>query len=136
MTPYQTHSALLKGSNWEEVLSKTRHIFRKIQLKSRRKSYLRSAYFHKEKVFFDYFWIHLSQKNRKIRTKRLKYFLAAIELIEYCRHEPVSKENPNARGEIFHRFYGLTKEKHLFCVQIKEMKQTGSKYLMSIFPPG
>lgn len=136
MIPYQTHLPLLKGSDWQEILSKARHIFRKIQLKSRRKAYLRSAYFNKEKVFFDYFWIHLSQKNRKIRTKRLKYFLAAIELIQHGRHEPISRENPNISGEILHRFYGLTRENQLFCVQIKEIKRTGAKYLMSIFPPG
>lgn len=136
MIPYQTHSSLLKGSDWQEILAKARHIFRKIQLRSRRKTYLRSAYFNKEKVFFDYFWIHFSQKNRKIRTKRLKYFSAAIELIEHGRHEPISKENPNGSGEILHRFYGLTRESQLFCVQIKETKRTGAKYLMSIFPPG
>jgi hypothetical protein len=78
------------NSDWQEILTKTRHIF------------------------------------RKIRTKRLKYFLAAIELIKCGRHEPLSKENPNISGEILHRFYGLTRENKLFCVQIKEIKRTGA----------
>lgn len=136
MTPYQTHTSLLQGSKWDEVILKARRIFKTIQQKSKRKPYVRSSYFNKNKIFFDFFWIHLSQKNRKIRTKRLKFFAAAIDLIEHNRYEPVSKENPNERGELLHRFYGLTKEKKLFCVQIKEDKKTGAKFLMSIFPPG
>jgi hypothetical protein len=69
------------------------------------------------------------------KTRRLQYFAAAIDLILNCRNSPVSKENPNAPAEILHRFYGLTQEKYLFCVQIKEIKSTGKKFLMSIFPP-
>ena len=46
----------------------------------------------------------------------------------------MSKENPNRRSEIVHRFAGITAEKDLFFVQIKEEKRTGQKWLMSVFP--
>lgn len=68
--------------------------------------------------------------------RRLKYFSAALELIQHSRFEPKSKENPNKPGEILHRFAGSTKGKELFFVQIKEDKQTGQKYFISVFPAG
>lgn len=68
--------------------------------------------------------------------RRLKFFAAAIELIQHSHFEPKSKENPNKPNEILHRFAGSTKEKELFFIQIKEDKKTGQKYLISIFPSG
>lgn len=66
--------------------------------------------------------------------RRLKCFPAALELIEKTRITPISKDNPNQRDEILHRFYGRTKEGDAFMVQIKEFKRTGQKYLISVFP--
>lgn len=68
--------------------------------------------------------------------RRLKYFPCAIELIQKSRFEPESKENPNKRTEILHRFTGVTKENDIFFVQIKEDKRTGQKWLISVFPLG
>lgn len=96
-------------------MKNVRFIYRTLESKSKRKPYIRSVYFKKDKIFFDYFWKHLSQKNRRIRTARLKYFHAALDLIKNTHHHPISKENPNRREEILHRFYGLTREKFLFC---------------------
>lgn len=64
----------------------------------------------------------------------MKFFACAIELIKKSKHEPVSKENPNKSGEILHRFAGSAKNDELFFVQIKEDKQTGKKFLISVFP--
>ena len=136
MIPYQTKSHLLAGTSSEELNKQVRYIYRKILAKSKRKPYVRSAYFKKDKIFFDYFWIHLNKKGRKLKTKRLRYFSAAVDLIQNCRNHPISKENPNEHDELLHRFYGLTVEKFLFCVQIKEEKRSGAKYFMSVFPPG
>lgn len=134
MIPYQSKVYLIAGSSLDEILIKVRGAYGSIRRKTKRRAYIRSAYFKKEKVFFDYFWIHLSQKNRKTKTIRLKYFLAAIDLIENNRQTPITKENPLKRSELLHRFYGSTKEKHLFCIQIKQEKKTGRKYFMSVFP--
>ncbi len=68
--------------------------------------------------------------------RRLKYFAAALELIQRSKFDPSSKENPNKPNEILHRFAGSTAEKELFYVQIKEDKQTGQKYFISVFPVG
>ena len=92
---------------------------------------MRSMYFKKEKIFFDYFWDHLRQKLPKERFRRLKYFKASIELIKNSRNQPILKENIGKK-EILYRFSGVTFEKESFFVQIKEDKK-GKKYLMSCF---
>ena len=108
---------------------------REIEKSSGKQPYVRSAYFKKEKVFFNYFWPHIFQKPPKERFKRLKYFKAAVELAKNSRNRPASKENPNKRGEILHRFAGLTRDKEVFFIQIKEDKKSKKKYFMSCFPP-
>jgi hypothetical protein len=55
-------------------------------------------------------------------------------LIQKTKFEPISKENPNKSGEIFHRFFGSTPDNEMFFVQIKEDKKTDQKYLISVFP--
>jgi hypothetical protein len=64
----------------------------------------------------------------------MKFFGCAIVLIKRSNFEPKSKENPNKPGEILHRFYGVTSENELFCVQIKEDKKKGQKFLISVYP--
>lgn len=134
MTPYQAKSNKLPGSNYFEMRTEALKIYKQLEGQTKRRLYVRSAYFHKEKIFFDYFWQHLWEKSPRDRVKRLPYFKAAIELIKYSRVKPVSKPNPNVRGEIVHRFAGITGGKKLFYVQIKESKK-GSKYFMSCFSP-
>lgn len=96
---------------------------------------MRSAYFNKSKIFLAIFWEHLfSKENWKDRVRRLRYFIAAVELLEKSRFEPRSKENPNKKGEILHRFTGITKDNVVFYVQVKENKNTGQKHLISVFP--
>ncbi|MEF3692337.1 MAG: hypothetical protein V3574_04775 [Candidatus Moraniibacteriota bacterium] len=114
------------------MLKNAFRLYNEIEKKTKRKTYLRSAYFKKEKVFFDYFKKHIFQKSPRERMKRLKYFKAAIELIKYSKNKPIIKENGK---EVFYRFAGMTKERELFYVQIKENKK-GEKYFMSCFPPG
>jgi len=138
MIPYPTKSYKLSGSNFKEVKRNALIIYKKITSSTKRRPYVRSAYFRskgkKQKIFFDYFWVHLSQKSFKERAKRLKYFKAAIEVIRKSRDHPASEDNPHKRGELLHRFAGLTKDGELFYVQIKEDKRSGKKYFMSCFP--
>ena len=82
----------------------------------------------------DFFWTHLFQKNHRERVRRLKFFAAAVELIKNSRNHPVTVENPHKKGELLHRFAGLTKEGELFYAQIKEDRRSGNKYFMSCFP--
>ena len=134
MIPYPTKVKKLPGTDYKEIHSEASAIFKQIKSKTKRRPYIRSAYFKKDKIFFDYFWHHLWQKSWKERIKRLKFFPCAIELIQNSRQIPTSKQNPNQKSEILHRFYGIAKDKELFIVQIKEDKRTDRKYLMSIFP--
>ncbi len=125
----------IPGKDFKSVNSRASEYYKKIKRRSKRRPYLRSAYFKKDKIFLEIFWQHLFLKeNWRDRVRRLKYFPAAIKLIEYSKHEPQSKENPNKRSEILHRFSGCTLENDLFHVQIKEDKKTSQKWLISIFP--
>ena len=135
MRVYQTKSRKIPGTNFSEVRHTALQLFKKIQRKSKRTPYVRSAYFNKEKVFLTIFLHHLyEKKDWKDRTRRLQFFETAIELIEKSRCLPRSVENPNKRSEWLHRFAGITPHKELFYVQIKEDKISGKKYLISFFP--
>ena len=135
MKVYHTKTTKLAGTDFREVHKKAFNLYQQIKKKTKRKPYVRSAYFKKDKIFLDLFWIHLfDKKNWRDRMRRLKYFPAAIELIRHTRFEPKSKENPNKSSEILHRFTGVTSENDLFFVQIKEDKKTSKKWLISVFP--
>lgn len=135
MKVYQVRTPRFGGTSFDEVIKKARAAFYPIEKGTKRRPYIRSAFFDKEKIFFDYFWQHLNQKPRRERIKRLAYFACAIELIQKSRQAPVDKQNPNRRKEVLYRFAGLTKEQELFFVQIKKDVKTGQKFLMSVFPP-
>jgi len=135
MIPYQTRTKKLSGTSYGEVIKKALFVFKEIERKTKRKPYIRSPYFKKEKIFFDYFWTHLRQKSPKERYKRLKYFNVAIEVIKNSKNKPSLRKNPNKNTEILYRFAGLTKEKELFFVQIKENTRSKKKYFMFCFSP-
>ena len=130
---YQTRLLKLSGTNLKELEKRAKDVFKEIKIRTKRKPYIRSAYFSKQKVFFDYFWQHLNQKRRRERRVRLQLVAVAIEVIKNSRNAPPSNDNPANRNEILHRFAGLTKDKRLFYVQIKEDKRRGHKYFMSAF---
>ena len=135
MQIYKSKINCLKGSSFNEVHKQAFHFYQKIKKKSKRRTYVRSAYFKKDKVFLAYFWQHLFEKNNwRDRIRRLKYFPAAIDVIQNSNFDPKSKENTNKQSEILHRFTGLTKDMNLFHVQIKENKSSGQKFLISVFP--
>ena len=131
---YQTKTKKLPGTNYLEVRKYALFILNQIKKRTKRRPYIRSAYFIKQKIFFDYFWIHLLQKNPEERTRRIKYFPCAIDLIKNSRITPISMENINNKNETLHRFTGKTKDGEVFFVQIKENKKNDKKYFMSCFP--
>lgn len=131
---YQTKTQKLSGTDYGDVYPKAREIFKQLKKKTKRRPHIRSAYFKNDKIFLDYFWEHLHQKNSRDRVRRLKLYPCALDLIRNSKQEPVSKENPNRTSEILHRFAGITPDKELFFVQIKENKKTGQKFLLSAFP--
>jgi len=133
MTSYQSKYKKITGTNLKEVSENAWIIYKEIVFKTKRQPYIRSAYFKKDKIFFNFFWDHLYQKSPKEKFQRLKYFKAAIDLIKNSNNKPISKQNPNKPKEILHRFIGKTKDGYLFCVQIKENKKSRKKFFISCF---
>lgn len=136
MKAYQSKFRKLPGTKYRQVYPVALNIFKQIKSKTKRKPYIRSAYFNKDKIFLDYFWQHLREKNLRDRTRRLKYYQCGLGLIRKSKIEPTSRQNPDRSSEILHRFVGLTKDKEIFFVQISENKKTDQKHFMSVFPLG
>lgn len=135
MALYKTKAHQLKATRYPDLIKEVRYIYHEIERRTRRKPYLRSAYFKREKIFFDYYWRHLDQKSPLERRKRLAYFKCGLELIAHSRFAPTTKPNPNRKNELLHHFGGVTPNNELFLVQIKEDLKTNHKYLMSIYAP-
>jgi len=134
MNYYQSKVRKLTGSNYAEIYPQAFEIYKAIRRRTKRKPNVRSSYFKKQKIFLDYFWEHLHQKNLGDKARRLKYYSCALDLIKNSKVTPTSKENPNKRYEVLHRFTGRTSDGDLFYVQIKEDKKTNQKYFISAFP--
>ncbi len=130
MQYYQTTSRKISGSNFNELRKKAERVFNEIKSRTKRKPYIRSAYFDKSKIFLDYFWEHFYSKNLGDRRRRIVFYIAALELIQNSHFVPQSKESPNNKNVIFHRFTGKTKDGYGFIIQIKEDKRSGQKYLI------
>jgi len=59
MIPYPTKIKKLPGTSYSEVRKSANDLFKQIKSKTKRRPYVKSAYFHKQKIFFDFFWVHL-----------------------------------------------------------------------------
>ncbi len=135
MKVYKTKTKQIPGSHFHIVHKRAYGLYAEIKKKSKRRAYIRFAYFNKDKIFLDFFWHHLFEKqNWRDRVRRLKYYGCALELIQNSRFKPNSTKDPNKFNETLHRFYGLTAENELFCVQIKENLKKKQKFLISAFP--
>lgn len=134
---YRTKSKKLAGSNYSEVHRKAFSLYSQIEKRSKRRAYLRSSYFNKDKIFLSIFWHHLEDKfNHKDKLRRVKFYPCALELMRNTKQAPESKENVDKKTEILHRFTGITPDNEIFFVQIKENKTNNQKHLISIFPLG
>lgn len=131
---YITRIKKYAGTNYGEVYAKAKFLYNKISSQTKRRPYIRSAFFKKEKVFLDLFWLHLAEKNKNDRLRRLRQYGCAIDLIQRSRAEPdlqISRERSN---EILYRFYGRNGSDEDFIVQIREDIKTKEKNFMSVFP--
>lgn len=115
-------------------MPQARQVFKALQKQTKRRPHVRSAYFNKDKIFFDYFWAHLQQKPPSERVRRLKYFPCALELLRHTRHDPLTFEEPERPSLILHRFAGKSPDGTLFYVQIKQEKRSGKRQCISVFP--
>ncbi len=135
MNQYIPRRNLLTGTSYHELERKARKLHSIIAHKTKRRAYIRSAYFGGRKVFIDSYWEHLMQKPKRERKERLRLYAASFETIENTRCAPTSRYNPNGNGDLLYRFYGVTKNNKEFCVQIKQDRRTGGLYFMSAFEP-
>ncbi|MDR0875963.1 MAG: hypothetical protein LBN12_07135 [Clostridiales Family XIII bacterium] len=107
---YRTKSSKISGRSYIDVERAARRHFKEIAQQSKRNPYIRSIYFQKDKIFLKIFWQHLMEKHEGDRKRRLKFYIAAIELLRYTTIDPDSRQNPNGRNEMVHRFAGETKD--------------------------
>ena len=134
MDIFRTSIKPLSGTSYSEIYPKALGIYKHIASKTKRRPYLRSAYFGKNKVFLDYFWEHMRQKNLRDRARRLMYYPCALDLIQNSRISPESKVNPNRKSEMLHRFTGMTTTNKIFHIQVKGNTKNNQKHLISVFP--
>lgn len=135
MQIFQSKYNQITGSSYSEIIKVARHEHRLIQKRTpKRQPYVRSQYFKRDKIFINDFWKHLEQKNWADRTRRLKLFRCAIDLIRHTLRDPEIKQKIDKRSELLYRFTGMTGDGKKFYVQIKEDKRTGRKDFLSVFP--
>lgn len=127
---YQCKSKPIPGRDYGDINRTARKIYNKIKNNTKRRPYLKSAYFKGDKVFFENFWPHLAQKNLKERKKRLKLFECGIELVQNSIKFPLHQIK--IKDVILYRFIGKVGNEY-FGVQIKEDLKKDQKFLMSIF---
>lgn len=135
MKVYRTKIGKIPGRRYIDIERAARDIHKQYARQTKRSPYIKSLYFDKEKIFIDLFWSHLNQKPRADRKRRLKYYAAAIDLLQNTRFDPVTRDNPNGKHETVYRFAGITPSEELFYVQVKRDESTSNKYFMSVFPP-
>lgn len=131
---YKTKVKKLVGTSYGEVYAKSKFIYKTITYKTKRRPYVRSIFFKKEKVFIDIFWTHLAEKNKNDRFRRLKQYNCGLDLLKNSRVIPTSKINKEKPGEILHRFKGINGNQEYFIVQVKENIKSKEKNFMSVFP--
>ena len=135
MQIYKTKIKKFSGTDFREVHEPAFGLYNEIKKKTKRRAYIRSAYFDKEKIFLDLFWHHLFEKsNWRDRVRRIRFFGCAVELIQNSHFKPNQAKNPNDHKEMFYRFYGTDANNEVFCVQIKKNLKKKQKFFISVYP--
>ncbi len=134
MEAYRTKAKKLHGHTYKDISSQANELYKREKSRTKRKPYIRSAYFKKDKIFLELFWQHLWQKNWRDRKRRVQFFACALDLLRHSHIDPISVQDPNDKSVMLHRFYGKDPNGAKFIVQVKEYKKTNQKWLMSVFP--
>ena len=133
MNVYNTKYPQLSRSSYNEVLKRARQEYNVIAHSTKRQPYIKSKYFSGEKVFLAVFWMHLMDKNQKDRTKRLRFYKAALDLLRNSQINPDTITSAEDQRMLLYRFYGITKDCSYFCVQVKEDTRTKRNDFTSVF---
>lgn len=133
MKVFKSSKSKISGTSFSEVRESADRTYRSIKARTKRTPYIKSKYFKGEKVFLTIFWSHLFEKQEKDRTRRLKFYNCAVDLIRNSTFNPITRENFQKKDEILHRFSGKSKDGGGFIVQIKENKRTKRKDFISVY---
>ncbi len=133
MDVFISKMTMLKGTSYKEVSVLARKYYNSIRTGTKRQPYVRSRFFHGDKVFIAVFWEHLAQKHQKERTRRLKFYVAALDLLRNTMTKPEVTASSAQHKYSFYRFYGITRDGTRFCVQVRADEKTGRKDFMSVF---
>ncbi len=131
---YHCQSLPLGGHRYADIMPQARALFRALQKKTKRRPYIRSAYFKKDKVFFEYLWTHLNQKSLPDRARRLRYLPCALEVLQKSRQDPITFVDSQDPDTIRHQFSGVAGDGSRFAVIVKQERASGRKHLLSLFP--
>lgn len=131
---YQCKAKPISGRRFVDVIPQARKLLRTVQKKTKRRAYIRSAYFHKDKIFFDFFWQHMLAKSAVDRARRLKYLPCALELLRSSRCDPLSFIDEYQPGIIKHEFKGRSPDGMNFSVIVQEDRKTNKKQLLTLYP--
>jgi hypothetical protein len=137
MKIYKSRVGKLPGSSYQELIKNARRIYHGIEKQTNRTPYIKSdkhSYFKGQKIFLNLYFVHLDQKSRIDRKRRLRYFEAGLDLLKHNTYAPLEKPNPNKSGEQLLRFAGVTPGDELFYVQVRKNSR-GNHYYMSVFAP-
>lgn len=137
MKIYQSKYGQLPGTTLDRAFRAAHKYHDTIKNRNpRRRPYVRSRYFKKDKIFLTLFWGHLVEKNRKEQLRRVRLYKAAIDLVRNTVQNPITIQDSTQADIMLHRFYGVTRDGVNFCVQVKQNQRSGRKDLMSAFPVG
>lgn len=131
---YQCKAKCLTGHRYTDIMPLARVLFRELKRKTKRRPYVRSAYFEKDKIFFDFFWHHLNTMLPSERAKRLRFFPCALELLQKSRNNPITFIDVQRPDVIKHMFQGKTADGYCFAVVIQQERKTGKKQLLTLYP--
>lgn len=67
MEGYKTKARRVSGTRYRDVYDEAFSLYEAIRKRTKRRPYIRSVYFRKQKIFVDLFWQHLHDKNWRDR---------------------------------------------------------------------
>ena len=88
MNVYTSKYSRLPGSSYNESLNHARREYNVIAHSTKRQPYVKSKYFNGNKVFLKVFWNHVMQKRLKERTRRLRFYRAALDVLRHSKITP------------------------------------------------
>jgi hypothetical protein len=130
---FQSKYNEMAGTSYCELINKAHAIVNALNPNHRRKENVHCGYYSGEKIFFEYFWQHQSNKPPADKMRRIRFFQCAVDLLQNTTYAPNIEPSGKNSSELWLSFYGKTKSGVKFVVHLKS-NQRGNKYLMSIFP--